>query len=181
MGYLRGAGTLLRAGAAAGAALTAYAAWEARQFTLREVSVPLLPAGHAPLRVLHLSDVHLTPGQTRKQEWVRALADLDPDLVISTGDNLAHRDAVPAVLAAYDGLLEVPGVFVFGSNDYYEPGFRNPFRYLLPDDGERNVKVPPLPWPDLQVAFLQRGWIDLTNRFGGLHVGDTRLAFAGVD
>ena len=29
-----------------------------------------------PLRVLHLSDLHLTPGQTRKQEWVRGLADL---------------------------------------------------------------------------------------------------------
>ncbi len=174
-------GKVVGAGAAAGTALTAYALWEARQFTLREVTVPLLPAGHAPLRVLHLSDVHLTPGQTRKQEWVRALADLRPDLVISTGDNLAHRDAVQPVLDAYDGLLDAPGVFVFGSNDYYEPTMRNPLRYLLPDDGERNITAPQLPWPDLQLAFLERGWIDLTNRFGALDVGDTRFAFAGVD
>ena len=61
-----------------GAGLTAYAAWEARQFTLRETTVPLLPAGHAPLRVLHLSDLHMTPGQTRKQESVRALASSPP-------------------------------------------------------------------------------------------------------
>jgi predicted MPP superfamily phosphohydrolase len=180
-GVLRAAGGGLGAGAAAGAALTAYALWEARQYTLREVTVPLLPPGHAPLRVLHLSDVHLTPGQTRKQEWVRSLAELGLDLVVSTGDNLAHRDAVQPVLDAYDGLLEVPGVFVFGSNDYYEPGLRNPFRYLMPDDGERHIKVPQLPWPDLQLAFLERGWIDLTNRFGSLSVGDTTFAFAGVD
>ena len=32
-------------GALAGAGLTAYAAWEARQYTLRRVTVPLLPAG----------------------------------------------------------------------------------------------------------------------------------------
>jgi predicted MPP superfamily phosphohydrolase len=177
----RVAGTGAAAGAVAGAALTAYAMWEARQYTLREVTVPLLPPGHAPLRVLHLSDVHLTPGQTRKQEWVRALADLPLDLVVSTGDNLAHRDAVQPVLDAYDGLLDVPGVFVFGSNDYYEPTVRNPLRYLLPDDGERNIKAPQLPWPDLQMAFLERGWLDLTNRFGGLDVGGTRFAFAGVD
>ncbi len=33
------------AGAVAGAALTAYAAWEARQYTLRQVTVPVLPPG----------------------------------------------------------------------------------------------------------------------------------------
>ena len=52
---------------AAGAGLAAYAAWEARQYTLRRVTVPVLPAGHAPLRVLHLSDIHMTPDQRTKQ------------------------------------------------------------------------------------------------------------------
>ncbi len=179
--FVRAAGRLLGAGAVAGAGLTAYAAWEARQYTLREETVPLLPAGHAPLRVLHLSDVHMTPGQTRKQEWVRSLGGLAPDLVISTGDNLAHRDAVPVVLDAYGKLLDVPGVFVFGSNDYYEPTVRNPLRYLLPDDGTRNISMGRLPWPDLQVAFLECGWLDLTNRFGRIELGETTLAFAGVD
>ena len=62
---------LLGTGVAAGAAATAYAAWEARQYTLRKVDVPVLPAGMRPLRVLHISDIHMTPGQTRKQEWLR--------------------------------------------------------------------------------------------------------------
>ena len=50
----------------------------------------MLAPGPRPLRVLHVSDLHLTPGQRRKRDWVRALAGLEPDLVVDTGDNLAH-------------------------------------------------------------------------------------------
>ena len=181
MGLTRIASRLTGAGAVAGAALTAYAAWEARAYTLRRVEVPLLPAGADPLRVLHLSDVHLTPGQTRKQEWLRGLGSLRPDLVVNTGDNLAHPDAVPAVISAYGDLLDVPGVFVFGSNDYFSPVLKNPLRYLLPDDGRRSIDSAPLPWPDLQKEFTGRGWLELTNQRGALEVGGLRLAFAGVD
>ena len=172
---------LLGAGTLAGAGLTAYAAWEARQYTLRRVSVPILPQGHQPLRVLHLSDVHMTPGQGRKQEWLRGLADLRPDLVVNTGDNLAHRDSVPVVRDSLGPLLDVPGVFVFGSNDYYSPSLRNPLRYLLPDDGQRNIHTPQLPWRDLGRVFTDAGWLDLTNTREQLKVGGTRFAFVGVD
>lgn len=171
----------LAAGAAlAGATLTAYAAWEARAYTLREVTVPTLPPGSAPLRVLHLSDLHMTPGQTRKQAWLRDLARLAPDLVVTTGDFLGHRDAVAAVLAAYDGLLDAPGVFVLGSNDYFAPMLKNPLRYVLPDDGRRRTGVP-LPWTDLAEALEDRGWVDLTNRVDTLEIHGTRVGFAGVD
>ncbi|GAA2139622.1 metallophosphoesterase [Nocardioides koreensis] len=177
----RSLAALLGAGTLAGAGLTAYAAREARQYTLRRVGVPILPQGHRPLRVLHLSDVHMTPGQTRKQEWLRGLADLRPDLVVNTGDNLAHRDSVPVVRDSLGPLLDVPGVFVFGSNDYYSPSLRNPLRYLLPDDGQRNIHTPQLPWRDLGRVFTDAGWVDLTNTREQLKVGGTRLAFAGVD
>jgi predicted MPP superfamily phosphohydrolase len=172
---------LLGAGVAAGAGLTAYAAWEARAYTLREVTVPLLPPGQRPLRVLHVSDVHMTPGQHRKQEWLRALANLRPDLVVNTGDNLAHMDSVPTVCDSFGELLDVPGVFVFGSNDYYSPTFRNPLRYLLRDDGSRNTHTPVLPWRDLGARFRKAGWLDLTNARDSLTVGETTFAFAGVD
>ncbi len=173
--------SLVGSGLVGGAAATAYAAWEARQYTLRRYDLRVLPAGMKPLRVLHLSDIHMTPGQTRKQEWIRDLAALKPDLVIDTGDNLAHRDSVPVVLGALDGLLDVPGVFVHGSNDYFEPGFRNPFGYLLPDSGKRYTDIPQLPWGELSAGLAGAGWLDLTNRRASLHVGETRLAFAGVD
>ena len=172
---------LVGLGAVTGAAVTTYAAWEARRYTLREVRVPLLPPGQRPLRVLHLSDIHMTPGQTRKQEWLAGLAATKPDLVVNTGDNLSHRDSVPVVRESLGDLLDVPGVFVFGSNDYYSPTVRNPFRYLLPDNGKRHTDAPFLPWRDLHQDFLDAGWLDLTNRRGSLTVGETTFAFAGVD
>jgi predicted MPP superfamily phosphohydrolase len=172
---------LAGAGAVAGIGLTAYAAWEARAYTLRRVEVPLLPAGSRPLTVLHLSDIHMTPGQQRKQEWLRGLASLEPDLVIDTGDNLAHRDSVPVVRDALGPLLDRPGVFVHGSNDYYAPTLRNPLLYLLPDDGKRNTSSPRLPWQELTRTLSSSGWVDLTNRRASLVVGETTFAFAGVD
>jgi predicted MPP superfamily phosphohydrolase len=171
----------LTLGALAGTGVASYAAWEARQYTLRLVTVPLLPAGHTPLTVLHLSDIHMAPDQRAKQEWLRGLADLEPDLVVNTGDNLAHRRSVPVVADVLGGLLERPGVYVLGSNDYYSPGFRNPLLYLLPDTGKRNTNTPQLPWPDLKDQFDQAGWLDLSNGFGSLTVGGTSFAFAGVD
>ena len=178
---LTGISRLLGAGAIAGAGLTAYAAWEARAYTLRRVEVALLPRGARPLTVLHLSDLHLTPGQVRKQEWLRGLWSLDPDLVVVTGDFLAHMDAVPVVLDALGDLTSRPGVFVFGSNDYFAPTLRNPLRYLMPDDGRRNTRSAPLPWPDLSKALAERGWVELTNRLDALPVGELSVAFAGVD
>ena len=172
---------ILGVGTAAAAGLTTYAAWEARQYTLRRVTVQVLPPGHRSLRVLHLSDLHLTPGQTRKQEWLSGLGELRPDLVINTGDNLAHRDSVPILRECLDSLLDVPGVFVLGSNDYYSPTLRNPLRYVLPDDGQRNTHTPHLPFEELRDTFTEAGWLDLTNLRDSLKVEDTRFAFAGVD
>lgn len=167
-------------GAVAGLSALAYGAWEARDYTLRRATLPILPPGHAPLKVLHLSDIHMTPGQTRKQEWVRRLADLEPDLVINTGDNLSHMQGVPAVLDSLSELMSFPGVFVFGSNDYWAPTLRNPLRYLLPDDGSRATGIP-LPWEDLQEGMHGAGWLELTNQRSELKVGETWFAFAGVD
>lgn len=171
----------LGAGALAGAALTTYAAWEARAYTLRHVTVPLLPAGADPLRVLHLSDIHMAPDQRKKAEWLRGLGALEPDLVINTGDNLAGMRAVPVVTEALEPLLDVPGVYVLGSNDYWVPTMRNPLLYLLPDDGTRHTGQGQLPWPELKQRFNESGWLDLTNGFGSLTVRGVHLAFAGVD
>ena len=93
--------------------------------------------------MLHLSDLHLTPGQTRKQEWLRGLADLRARPGRSTpATTWPTATPSPSSASALGPLLDVPGVFVFGSNDYYSPTLRNPLRYLLPDDGQRNTHTP---------------------------------------
>ena len=173
----RGVGAV---GAAAAGGL-AYAWWEARWFTVREVTVPVLPPGAPALRVLHLTDLHLAPHQQRKREFVASLAALEPDLVVDTGDNLAHREALAPLFEALGSLTRRPGVFVLGSNDYFSPVPKNPVRYLLPDNGRRNTHSPQLPWRDLVRRFSDDGWVDLGNRRGGLEVRGLRLAFAGVD
>jgi uncharacterized protein len=173
---------LLGLGFLTGVAGLGYAAGiEVRSFTLRRVEVPVLPAGSDPIRVLHLSDLHLTPHQAHKLAWLDSLSRLEPDLVVNTGDNIAHRDSVQPLLAALGRLRDVPGVFVFGSNDYFAPTLRNPVRYLLPDDGRRHVASPQLPWKDLRAELVDSGWLDLTNTSGRLTVRDSVLAFAGVD
>jgi uncharacterized protein len=166
---------------AAGAAGLGYALLEARAFTLRHFTLPVLPAGSRPLRVLHVSDLHLVPRQRRKVEWVRGLSALEPDLVVSTGDNLAATDAVPAVLDAYGGLLRRPGVFVLGSNDYWGPRPKNPARYLLPRGVGRRIAGARLPTQDLVDGFTGAGWLDLTNAGGAIDVAGSRVAFVGVD
>lgn len=173
--------SLSLAGSLLGGGLTAYALAEARAYTLRRVTVPVLPPGSPDLRVLHLSDIHMTPGQTRKQAWLRGLADLDPDLVVNTGDNLSHHASVPVVLDSLGRLVDVPGVFVLGSNDYFSPTLRNPLRYLLPDDGTRHTDSAQLPWRDLRELLTDRGWLDLSNARTTLEVRGLRIGFAGVD
>jgi predicted MPP superfamily phosphohydrolase len=167
--------------ATAAACLTYAAGYEIRAFRVRHVDVPVLPAGARPLRVLHLSDLHLLPSQTKKLRWLRSLAALEPDLVVNTGDNLAHPDAVPAVLDALGPLLDRPGVFVFGSNDYFGPKPKNPARYLLPKGGQRRLKGQPLPWRDLRDGFVAAGWHDLNNARATVAAGELRIPFVGVD
>jgi predicted MPP superfamily phosphohydrolase len=160
----------------------AYAAgYEVRSFRLRRFELPVLPAGSAPLRVLHLSDLHLTPGQGKKKAWVRRLAELEPDLVVNTGDNIAHPEAVPHVVDALGPLLRVPGVFVLGSNDYFGPRPKNPALYLLPVETTPRLHGIDLPWKELRDEFLEAGWHDLSNARAELSVDGRRLTFAGVD
>lgn len=179
MSSLVRAGTL---GVAAGAAGLAYASLvERRLFALRRWTLPVLPEGARPLRVLQVSDIHLVPGQERKTEWIRSLAELRPDLVVNTGDNLSHLEAVPGVLAALGPLLDVPGVFVMGSNDYYAPTPKNPSRYLT----SRYAETPPdrveLPTDDLRRGMTSAGWVDLDNARTTLSVRDLTLELVGVD
>src|SRR5690625_3634778 len=74
--------------------------------------------------------MHLVKGDRQKIDFVRSLASLQPDLVINTGDNPGGVDAIDDVVAALEPLLQIPGVFVPGSNDYYGPRPASPLRYL---------------------------------------------------
>ncbi|GAA1482542.1 metallophosphoesterase [Gordonia sinesedis] len=152
---------------------------ERNAFTLRHATAAVLEPGATPLRVLHISDLHMTPHQRLKQAWVSELESLEPDLVINTGDNLASPQAVPAVIQSLGGLLSRPGLFVFGSNDYFGPRPKNPLKYFKTDHVRTHGD--PLPWQDLRAAFVERGWHDATHSVREMEVGGVRVVAAGVD
>lgn len=147
-------------------------------FRIRHVGVPLR-AG-AGLRILHISDIHYVPGQRKKFAWLQSLAELKPDLVINTGDNLSHPDAVGEVLEALEPLRQFPGVFVGGSNDYFAPTWKNPLRYFR---GPSKLDAEPesLDWQRLFSGFESSGWKNLNNRTASLTVAGQQLSFSGMD
>jgi uncharacterized protein len=174
--------TITSIAAVTGVAAIGYASViERNWFALREQDVPVLPPGARPLRVLHISDMHLTPGRHRLMAFIRSLAALAPDLVVNTGDSIASPDAIGPLLDSLGPLLDVPGVFVYGSNDLFSPKPRNPARYLWRTSaGEHEVYVPDLPWEKLGGELTAAGWLDLNNRRGELAVNGVNIALAGV-
>ncbi len=167
----------------AAAATLAYAsAVERTLYQVREETLPILPEGAADLRVLHLSDIHMVPGQKSKSDWLHSLAGLKPDLVVNTGDNLSSRKGLGPLLEALEPLLQVPGVFVPGSNDYYAPMLKNPLRYFAgPSIAPKESTPEDLPWAEMFSAFGSAGWVDLTNRSQSMGFKNIRIDFTGVD
>ena len=168
----------------AGAVAAGAAVWgigiERHLFTVRFHELAVLPAGARPMRVLHVSDAHMAPWQRRKQRWMAALAELQPDLVVNTGDNMGHPDGLRGLRTAFDPLRGIPGVFVHGSNDHAAPSPRNPLRYFT---GPSKVTHTAEPLDtDALDGYLadELGWLNLNNAGGTLDAGDLRIAAFGV-
>ena len=167
--------------AALGAATLFYAGViERHAFAVRRAALPVLDPGAPSIRVLHLSDLHLLPRQRRKIAFIRSLVDLEPDLVLNTGDTLSSPRAIPALIDALGPLLAVPGGFVPGNNDYYIPQFKTPLSYFLPRKPLPDNR-PRMPWDQLARAMASRGWVNLAHERVTLPVAGARVALAGVD
>ena len=147
-------------------------------FKLLELEVAGLGLGS--FTALHISDIHFAPGQRAKAGFLADLAGLKPDLSVNTGDNLGHAKALNPLLRALEPLLEVPGVFVNGSNDYRSPKPKNPLSYFA---GPSKVTTDR---NDLDTARMMRefegaGWHNLNNQMAKVEVSGRELNFAGVD
>ena len=177
MGFL--ANSALAIGAT-GVGSLAYGFAEAQSFKVRELDLDLLPADSESIRVLHISDLHITPAQTRKINWVKSLAKLEPDFVVGTGDFLAHQLAVPAVVEAMNELMDLPGAFVLGSNDYFAPTIKNPFMYFKKDREIRAEGIA-LPTSDLVAELNDAGWLDLNNKQSAAVINGVKIHFRGTD
>ena len=177
--------TSRRAAVTLGVAAAGVAVWstliERRLFTIRRHALPILPTGAAPIRILQLSDLHLAPWQTNKINWVRSLAELQPDLVVLTGDQMGHMQARHALLQALQPLAEsAPTVFVHGSNDYYSPMWKNPVKYVL-EPSRLNTRKPDIDNVALTAGLEKLGAINLNNSAAALNVRGTELQLLGLN
>lgn len=177
-------GRLAGAAALAGAACFGYGLLiESRAFMVRRVRVPVLPAGAPDIRVLHVSDFHLMSRQKAKRAFLSALAGLEPDVVVSTGDNLSEPEALEPLVHDLGRLLQLPGVFVFGSNDYTAPAPKNPLGYLKGSTSREGIEEDrvALPSDKLRAALSAGGWTDVDGKRASVEVLGVTLEFRGTD
>lgn len=176
------AATLTGVAAAGAAAFVWGVVVERNRFVVRHETLPLLEPGARPLTILHLSDLHMAPWQTAKQDFVRSLVRYEPDLIVDTGDNLGHIDGNSGVERALEPFAGIPGVFVNGSNDYFGPVFKNPLRYFITLEDTRKSRRPDLDTAGL-VRFFENdlGWLDLDNTARAIETRGTRIELFGTN
>lgn len=164
------------------AGVGAYAVFvERRAYRLARYRLNILPSGTASrIDVLHLSDLHLTKGDRRKQRFIASLP--KPDVVVVTGDILGEPEAVEE---AVDALRAVRGrlasLFVLGSNDLYEPRPFNYLKYFIPHDRRRPRFGRRGRSADLVRMLESDGWVHLKNRKYDRRANGLRFEIAGLD
>lgn len=176
--------TLAALTAGGAAAALAYAVLvEPRWYRLRRATVPgvLRDAAGGPLRLLHVSDVHLVPGQRHRVRFLASLGDLDHDLVVATGDLLGGQGAESATARALAPLTSGgrPGLVVLGSNDYFGPVPKSPTAYLT--HPERRVHGPRLDTARLVDELGAVGYRTLTNEAATVDTAAGKVAVAGIE
>jgi predicted MPP superfamily phosphohydrolase len=162
----------------AGAAVGVGALIEPHFPVLRRETVPV---GTQAMTVLHLSDLHLLPRHGRRSRWIAALAALQPDLVVVTGDLWSSADAMPLLGATLGRLTAdgTPGVFVPGNNDYYSPLPPSVVGYFT--GGEPTRRGPDMPWGRVVRMLEDLGWTDLTHRRTTIQVRGRDVTLTGTD
>lgn len=132
-----------------------------------------------PLRILHLSDVHLMPGDRAKQRFIQRVTDDDYDFVFLTGDIAEVPEAEPLV----PGLLSRPpryGAYaVLGNHDH--------MRMSRADQWVEFVTQKPAHRRYCDAQAMKRNfeagdrWRVLLNEAVSHEVDGRRLVIAGVD
>jgi len=112
-----------------------WAFFEARQLHIERVqlTVPRLPAGLAPLRIVQISDLHL--GLINRDTMLRDVVDqvrqLHPDLLVVTGDLLdAQRNHLAGLSEPWRQLAPPLGKFAVVGNHEVYAGRSNSLDYL---------------------------------------------------
>lgn len=172
--------TLLLISALAAIAIGAYGTLiEPFRLRVRRVQIPVSSwdAADDPVRILHITDLHLRAGDVRRVRMLHGLSHLRPDLLLLTGD-LIHgghrpRDELETVLAALAPIRAAHGAYaVLGNHDHVR---RHRIRSWL---GQ------PLRFQDtsaLEDTLKTHGIRVLTNTHATVTIRGKQLTLIGVD
>lgn len=177
-----GATRILAAGATAAAACVAYGSIiERRWYRRRRLVLPRTLRSAGRLTILHISDIHLIPGQDHRIRFLHSLADGDHDLVVVTGDLLGAEDAEDLTVAALAPLTSRgrTGLVVLGSNDLFGPIAKSPTAYFTRP--ERRVHGAPLDTDRLVTGLANAGYRTLSNEAFTLETPVGRVGVGGID
>jgi uncharacterized protein len=166
----------------AAAACVAYGSIiERRWYRLRRLVLPRTLRSPCRLTILHISDVHLIPGQDHRIRFLHSLADEDHDLVVATGDLLGAEGAEDLTVAALAPLTsrDRPGLVVLGSNDLFGPVAKSPTAYFT--QPERRVHGTPLETDRLIAGLARAGYRTLSNEALTLETPVGRVGVGGID
>lgn len=166
-----------------GGALLAYGLLEAHWYRRRHVHVTgVTEPGAPPLRILHLSDLHLSRLHGPMVDFLASLATEDVDLVVVTGDLLGDVGMEDEVVGALAPLTAsgTPGLVVLGSNDFVGPTPRNPFAYFsAPSSDSRNGA--PLDTDALVAGLARQGYTTLRNEAATVPTPAGTIAVSALD
>ena len=103
--------------------------------------------------------------------------------MVNTGDASAKQRRSRPLLDDFGRLFDVPGVFVFGSNDYTAAKGTNPLAYLARSTSRHGMATDrdELPTEELRAGLSSGAWKDLTGRRTTLDILGTRIEFRGAD
>jgi len=168
-----------------GALALGTAAWgalvERKNFRVRREILPVLDPSSEPIRVLHLSDIHIAPWHSSSVRWIRELIELRPDVVVGTGDFLGHPEGLSALTEALMPFRGVPGVVTHGSNDRVAPRVKNPFSYVLePSRPHGDHSGEAMNFAGLQELYQTLGWSDIDNGVARMDIRGSSLEWVGV-
>ena len=168
--------------AAAPALAAAYALWEPHRYRFQTHRLPVRP-GLPPLRVLHLSDTHMSEHDRQLCKWLKELPAAigeTPDLLVATGDFIEGDAGIPLFLEAARSFQARLGLFfVLGSHDYYLSTGPTYTKYWTGDKSSRKARRADT--RRLEEGLAELGWTSLTNRSVGVEDGDRTIRLSGVD
>ena len=153
-------------------------AFERRRYRLVRHRLDILPAGAAPLTVLHLSDLHFVRNDPGKARFLATLPEVDVTVV--TGDLLAEPEAVETTVASVRPVRgRLASWFVLGSNDYFVPRPLNYLAYFRRTRRKRRAKAGRS--SDLIAQLKVEGWENLTNTRRSVELDGLPVELLGLD